>query len=230
MAKSILKIVSIFIIGICGGIFADQILGPYLAEKPLRSERSLASVSGQTGVDVKAKNDLTDTIGKVEKAIIRFQTKSGTEGTGIVVTSDGLVVTLAEFIPQGANLNFYIDDKAVSYQVLKRDLKKNLALVKLEGKNLQTFGFANFDNIKQGQEVFLMGFVGAKNDFKKIVNKGIIRAFDSDIVQTNIIEKNDIKGSPLFNIGGELLGLNFVDSDGKISAIPVLKIKEFIGL
>jgi len=33
----------------------------------------------------------------------------------------------------------------------------------------------------------------------------------------------------LFNIKGELVGLNTVDSEGKISAIPVNKIREFIG-
>jgi len=39
-----------------------------------------------------------------------------------------------------------------------------------------------------------------------------------------------LAGSPLFNIQGEVLGLNFIDSEGRVSSVPVSKIKSFIGM
>lgn len=232
MLKGAFKIVFIFLVGAAGGIFASWILNSYSTEKPAYLEQNLANISGQSAANasVGASRDLSGTIGKVEKTIIRFQTKSGATGTCVIVTSDGLALTLAESIPQGANPVFYIDGGMVNYQIVKRDTKKNLVLIKLDAKNLQTFSFANFDDIKLGQEVFLMGFVGTKNNFKEVANKGIVRAFDSGIVQTNIIEKSEIEGSPLFNAAGELLGINFIDSDGKVSAISVTELKAFAGL
>jgi len=229
MFKTIIKLTFIFVIGAAGGIFAERFLGPYFSANYLNPSQSAANVSGQTAVSAETKNNPSDIFGKAEKAVVRFQTKSGASGNGVVISSDGLAVTLAELVPQGTSAVFYVDNKAINYQIIKRDAKENLVLIKLDGRNLQTFGFGDFGNIREGQDVFLMGFSGGKNNFQKIVNKGIVRAFDSNAIQTNIIEKKEAEGTPLFNGKGELLGLNFLDDDGKISAIPAAKIKEFGG-
>ena len=63
----------------------------------------------------------------------------------------------------------------------------------------------------------------------KAVNQGIVKFFTPDYIRTSIFEKNTLSGSALFNIKGELLGLNTVDSEGKVTAIPITKIRDFIG-
>lgn len=62
-----------------------------------------------------------------------------------------------------------------------------------------------------------------------VVNEGIVKSFDENYIQTNIFEKIRLQGSPLFNIEGEVLGLNTIDSEGKIITIPISKIKSFSG-
>ncbi|PJA83363.1 MAG: hypothetical protein CO146_01325, partial [Candidatus Nealsonbacteria bacterium CG_4_9_14_3_um_filter_37_29] len=116
------------------------------------------------------------------------------------------------------------------FQILKRDLKENLALVKIEKSNLPTVSFADLEKLKLGEKVFLVGTIFDKAVPSKIVNEGIVKSFDKDFIKTNIFEKNILKGSSLFDIEGKVLGLNNVDLEGKVIAIPISKIKEFSGL
>ena len=114
-------------------------------------------------------------------------------------------------------------------EILKRDLNKNLALIKLEESNLPTVGFADTSTLKLGERVFLIGGTINKQETFKLVNEGIVRKFDKNFIETNMSEKNALKGSVLFNIKGEVLGVNTINSDGRIMAIPTSVIKEFIG-
>jgi len=238
MSKNLIKILAIFIIGMVGGIFADQIFWPYFVERPLfyqyRLEKKPVYVTEKKEVIIQENTALTNAIEKVEKAIIGIRTKTRTgktlEGSGLIVTSDGLVVTLAELVPQGSNFSFFIDGKKVSYQILKRDLKKNLALIKVEEPNLQTCSFANFNELKLGERIFLVGVIFKKGEPSKIINEGVAKNFSEDLINTNIFENHLLAGSTLFNIRGEVLGINTIDSDGQIITIPISKIKSFIGM
>lgn len=237
MLKNIFKIIAIFILGMVGGIFADQIFWPYFIERPLfyqyRLEQSPVYVTEKNEITVQENVALQNAVEKIEKVVVGLETKTKAgktiEGSGLIITSDGLMVTLAELVPQGANLLFFIDGNTPGYQILKRDSEKNLALIKLEEKNLLTIGFADFEKIKLGQRVFLVGAIIKNRSLQKTVNEGIIKTFNEDSIQTNILDKAVVKGSPLFDIEGKLVGLNVVDSGGAISAISIKKIKEFVG-
>jgi len=63
-----------------------------------------------------------------------------------------------------------------------------------------------------------------------VVDEGIIRMFDENLIKTNISEKEGLIGSPLFDIEGRFLGLNTVDENEKIITVPVSKIRQFTGL
>jgi len=235
--KNIIKIIIVFILGMGGGIFADQILWPYFVERPLFYEYQLAqvpvSVIEQNKITVQENVALQNAVEKIEKAVVGVRTriKSGEilEGSGLIITSDGLLITLEELLPRGENFIFFVDGKIPGYQVLKRDLKNNLALVKIEEGNLPTVGFADFDKLKPGERIFLVGVIFDKTSPLKMVNEGIVKFFTKDYIRTNIFEKTTLAGSPLFNIKGELLGLNTIDLEGKVTAIPITKIRDFIG-
>ena len=240
MAKNIFKILSIFVIGTVGGIFADQILWPYFIERPLfyqyRLEQSPVYVTEkkETTLYVQENFALREAIEKVEKVVVGVKTKTKVgetlEGSGLVVTSDGLIVTLASLVPQGSEFYFFIEGQWPAFQILKRDLENNLALIKLEKGGLATCGFADLEKVKVGERVFLIGTDFSTSTPQKIVNEGIIGFFDENSIQTNIFEEQKIQGSPLFNIEGKALGLNMVDETGRVSAIPISTIRTFIGL
>ncbi len=238
MFKKIYKILFLFIFGIAGGIFADQILWPYFVEKPLFSEYRLEQtpiyVTEIKEITVTENTALQDAIERVENTIVgvRTQTVDGIilQGSGLIVTSDGLFVTLNDLVPKGSVFSFFVDEELADFQILKRDVKENLALIKVEKSNLPTLSFADFGKIKLGQRVFLMGIVFEKAGLKKTVNQGIVKSFDDNLIETNIFEQNTLAGSPLFDIYANIVGLNQINKDGKVVSIPVSKIKEFIGL
>jgi len=235
--KNIFKIIGIFILGIFGGIFGDQILWPYFVERPLfyqyRLEQSPVLVTERKEIIIKENVALKNAIGKVEKVVIgvKTETQKGKvlEGSGLIVTTDGLIVTLAELVPQGAKFSFFVEGEKVRYQILKRDLKENLALVKIEKTNLPTLSFADLEKLKLGERVFLVGAIFKKEKMEKMVNEGLVKYFDQDLIETNILEKNNLVGSVLFDIEGNILGINKIDPEGKIISLPVSKIRAFTG-
>ncbi len=238
MLKNIFKIAAIFIFGMAGGIFATEIFWPYFVERPLfyqyRLERAPVYVVERKEIIVQENLALRSAIEKVEKTVAGVRTKTRTgitlEGSGLVVTSDGLVVTLADLVPAGGETNVFLEGKNLSFKILKRDAKENLALLKTEETDLSTAGFADSERAKLGERVFLLGVVFNGTKQVKTVNEGIIKSFDENLIKTNISEKNILKGSPLFNIEGSVLGLNIIDREGKVNSIPISKVKNFIGL
>ena len=236
MLKNIFKILVVFIIGTVGGIFADQILWPYFIEKPLfhqyRLEQSPVYLTERKEITIQENTALQNIIKEKEKAVVgvRAETKTGKfiEGSGLIITSDGLIVTLSELVPQGSDFSFFIDGEQIYFQILSR--KDNLALIKLEKENLPTVSFADLEKLELGERVFLIGTVFENEKPSSIVNEGIIKTFNEDFIKTNISEEYNAAGSPLFDIEGSVLGLNTVNKAGKVIAIPISKIKSFAGL
>lgn len=236
MKNDVIKIACFFVIGMVGGIFADQIFWPYFVEKPLFSEYGLEQnpVIEVREFTIQESSALEKSIEKVKDAVvgIKSQTQwSVSEGSGLIATSDGFVVALSESILNYSTSTMFIDGKSFPLRLLKRDGENNLALLKAEENNLPTVGFGDADKIDLGERVFLLGAVFDKStsSMAKVANEGIVKYFDKESIETNILEDKGMKGSILFNIAGEVLGINTV-SDGKVMTIPVSKIKELIGM
>lgn len=239
--------------GALGGLLFQIFVLPYLVLSPWFEKFEFIKILKEKQIIVNPKEEiiiqentaLEKAIEKVEKSVIAVQTETAggktLEGSALVLTSDGLVITLAELVPSGSEIKFIIDpspsvkgegvidNEKPKFQVLKKDIKNNLALIKLEKNDLTTCGFSDFEKIKLGKRVFLIAAVYKNKIISKIANEGIIRTFDDNFIKTNIFDKAISLGSPLFDIEGRVLGLNFIDSDGKISAISIQKIKTFAG-
>lgn len=217
------------IFGAAGGIFAAQVLSPYFfhnqAPVYLTERKEITNY-------IQENIALREAVEKVGKTVIALKSKNKDgavlEGSGLAVTNDGFLVTLADLIPQGSSFAFYVDNKWPQYQVLKRDISNNLALVKVESQGLRTAGFADAEKIRLGERVFLAGFNFASTTPQLMVNEGIIKFFDKELIRTNISENKFLNGSPLFNIEGNVIGLSFVGEDGNVLAVPVAKIREFV--
>lgn len=230
ISKFVFKTIAIFVVGMVGGIFADQIFWPYFIERPLfyqyRLEQSPIYVTERKQVTIRENKALEEAISKVEKAVVGVFPK----GSGLAVTSDGLLVTLNELLPKGSKFYFWVDQELPNWQILKRDKNNNLALVKVEKDNLATLGFADFEKLKVGERVFAVGVVFDTSTSTNVrVNEGIISSISEDFVYTNIFDNALPLGSPLFDIEGRVIGLSLLEADGRVKVIPVNKIKQFIG-
>ena len=228
--KTILQAIFILILGALGALVFEFFVLPFLLTDPnfasfqfVKNFKEGKIIVNQTQqVYIQENTALENAIKNAQKSIIGIQKNGVITGSGLIATSDGSVITLASLAPVGSKISIFLNGEALTFQIVKRDTKNNLALIKIDKNNLPTVGFADFDKLLLGQRVFLSG-VG-------FANEGIIRSFDSNIIKTNIFEKSIASGTPLFNISGELVGLNYIDQDGKISATSVNTIKSFLGL
>ena len=115
MLNNVLKIIVIFVLGMAGGIFADQIFWPYFVERPLfyqyRLDNPPIYVAETKEITITENIALQEAVLKVEKAVVGVRTQTTTgriiEGSGLIATSDGLMVTLAELVPAGSAFTFF---------------------------------------------------------------------------------------------------------------------------
>lgn len=242
MVKKILKIILILLLGAIGGILVQVLILPSLAEIPFFEnfpfvkqfkEREMV-VNKTEEIIIQENTALSRAIEQVEKVVVGVRTKTKTgkiiEGSGLIVTNDGLLVTLADLMPPGSDFSFFVEGKEVEFGDIKRDPKGVFVSVKLKKENLPTLSFADLGKVKLGERVFLVGAIFEKGVPQRIVNSGIVKSFSQDFIKTNIFENYLLLGSPLFDIEGRVLGLNTIDSQGKVIAIPSYKIKEFLGI
>ncbi len=168
---------------------------------------------------------IQDAVERVKKSVVTIQGK--TMASGLIATSDGSIVTLASAIK--GNVKVFLAGELVDYKIIKIDSNSNLALLKISKNNLQTVGFASKDAVKLGQKVFLAVPTSPQQD-NWFANEGIITEIDANVIKTSMKETAMAQGSPLFNVAGELVGLNFIDQEGKISAVPISNIQELLGV
>jgi len=225
--KIILKIIGILVLGAIGGIISQIFLIPYLMKIPFFAELEVIEslkreivINPTQEIIIKESEALEKAVESIEATVFDLSF-GGDQGCGFSLTSDGQILTRAILLPQGDSI--FLDGEKTNFRILKKDLKLDLALIKIEKGNLKTTSFFDFEKLKPGTSVFLIGT-------EKVVNQGIVKSFSGDLIATNILEKGDFSGCPLFTFEGKFLGLVKINEAGEVSAIPVSKIRSFAGL
>jgi serine protease Do len=159
-------------------------------------------------------------------------------GSGFVVDPEGYIVTNNHVVEQADEVTVtFQDDSKFEAKVVGKDAKTDLALLKIEtNKKLPFVTFGDSDEMRVGDWVIAIG-----NPFGLggSVSAGIVSArsrninagpFD-DFIQTDAAINRGNSGGPLFNINGEVIGVNsaiFSPSGGNIGigfAIPSTLVK-----
>ncbi len=238
MAKNILKLLLIFILGAIGGVWGSYFLAPYLSTYFSLSPSFLNCpiyVTKTEKLYIRENLALKQGIEKVENSLFGIVTetkgKKVLKGFGVILTADGLAVTLAELVPKDFKIKLYLGEKEIkNYKIIKRDLNKNLALIEFETKKaLPTVSFKNMEDLYLGERVFLLGFLLKKDELQKFVNEGIVNSLQKDSFEINIFDKK-AKGAPLFDIEGNLIGISELKKEGKLSIISISEIKRFASI
>ncbi len=133
-------------------------------------------------------------------------------GSGVVVSANGYIVTNHHVIEKAK----YIDVQFANGIILPGDIitsseKYDLALIKVRAGGLTALPIAKDDeNVRQGDEVFVVGAPGFK-ELGQSVSKGIISGKRSNdgvkILQTDTKISPGNSGSPLINMNGEIVGI-----------------------
>jgi len=242
--KKFLNLVLILLVGGLGGVLADHFLMPYLASVPpfsnikfiQRVGNGTTIINPTSEVVIVENTALENSIDKIGPRLVSIQSYQGirliAEGTGFIVTSDGLTVTANDLVPARATQVLVSrNNHSSSAEVIKRDLVNNLALIKIEENNLSVASFADLEELRLGQRVVLVGLESIENTLNRFVNLSIIKSISSSGLRVNLFEENAIaNGGPLINIKGEVIGMNLVNQNGLVKVVLIDEIREFIDL
>jgi len=242
--KNIFKLFIILIIGGIGGVLANQFFLPYLAtvspfskiEFIHRTGNGTTIINPTEKITITENTAIEQAIEKITPCLVSVRAyknkKLLSQGTGLIITSDGLILTAANLVPSEADQYLiFRNSHSLDVKVNKVDLENNLALLETEETNLPVVSFINLDDLLLGERAILTGVELNKDKLNYFVNLGIIRSINKEGIEINIIQESGLaNGSPLINVKGEAIGLNLIDENGFIKVISVKDIKEFIGL
>ncbi|MCM1107662.1 MAG: trypsin-like peptidase domain-containing protein [Clostridium sp.] len=140
--------------------------------------------------------------------------KREASGSGVIISSDGYIVTNNHVVAGADVLDVKLNDhREFKARLIGTDEKTDLALIKIEGKDLPTVPIGNSDDLKLGQWVLA---VGNPFNLTSTVTAGIVSAKARSLgansvesfIQTDAAINAGNSGGALVNERGELVGIN----------------------
>lgn len=136
-------------------------------------------------------------------------------GSGFIIDTDGFIVTNNHVIADAEEITVSLDDnKQYKAKLIARDMKTDLAVLKIDaGRKLPFVKFGDSDKMRVGDWILA---VGNPYGLGGTVTAGIISArardinaglFD-DFLQTDAAINRGNSGGPMFNMAGEVVGIN----------------------
>ena len=145
---------------------------------------------------------------------VQSQPKSSI-GSGFIISADGYVITNAHVVDGMDSISVGLNDRSeFPAQVIGADKRSDIALLKVKtDKALPTVKIGNMDKVKVGQWVLA---IGSPFGFERSATQGVIsalgRSLPSDnyvpFIQTDAAVNPGNSGGPLFNLDGEVIGVN----------------------
>lgn len=135
-------------------------------------------------------------------------------GSGFIIGADGYIVTNAHVVDGADEVKVTLSDKReYNAKVIGADKRSDIALIKIEASNLPKVSIGNPDKLKVGEWVVA---IGKPFGLENTMTAGIVSAKGRDLPQENLVPfiQTDVainpgnSGGPLFNMRGEVIGVN----------------------
>ena len=164
------------------------------------------------------------------------QVESGA-GSGVIISSDGYILTCAHVVDGASNITVTINDKDYTATLVGEDTTSDIAVIKIDANGLTPATVGDSDSLKVGQNVMAVG--NPLGELGGTVTGGMISALNRSVtiqgsssVNTMSLIQMDASVSPgnsgggLFNMNGELVGIvnaksSSSDAEGLGFAIPI---------
>lgn len=166
-------------------------------------------------------------------------------GSGFIITEDGMIVTNKHVVSDTEAEYTVITKDGQKYpaKVLTTDPFNDIAIVKIEARNLPVVSLGDSDHLKLGSSVIAIG--NALGEFQNSVTTGVVSGIGrnitatggaqtetlSQVIQTDAAINPGNSGGPLLNLSSEVIGVNSaVSLEGQLIgfAIPINQVKKVI--
>ena len=209
--------------------FAAPVGGPvdltYAAEKALPAVVHIKYVQNSKITTVEVEDPFSDFFndpfgffgnpGGGEKRKQKVQTpKREASGSGVIISADGYIVTNNHVVEGADELTVTLNDnREFNARIIGTDKTTDLALIKIDGKNLPTLPIGDSEKLKVGEWVIA---VGNPFNLNNTVTAGIVSAKARSLyangvesfIQTDAAINAGYSGGALVNTQGELVGIN----------------------
>ncbi|MGR4068781.1 DegQ family serine endoprotease [Halomonas sp. LR3S48] len=154
-------------------------------------------------------------------------------GSGFVISEDGYILTNAHVVEGADEILVRLNDRReLQAELIGADTQTDVALLKVDASNLPTLNMGDSDQLRVGEWV---AAIGSPFGFDHSVTAGIVSAINRTLprdayvpfIQTDVAINPGNSGGPLFNLDGEVVGINsqiFTRSGGFMGlsfAIPI---------
>ena len=164
------------------------------------------------------------------------QVESGA-GSGVIISSDGYILTCAHVVDGASNITVTINDKDYTATLVGEDTTSDIAVIKIDANGLTPAVVGDSDTLTVGDNVLAVG--NPLGELGGTVTSGIVSALNRSVsiqssgsVNTMSLVQMDASVSPgnsgggLFNMNGELIGIvnaksSSSDAEGLGFAIPI---------
>ena len=135
-------------------------------------------------------------------------------GSGFIVSEDGYILTNAHVVDGADTVTVKLTDRReFTAKVIGVDKRTDVALVKIDAKNLPALKMGDPSKVKVGEWV---AAIGSPFGFENTVTSGIVSAKGRSLpddsyvpfIQTDVAVNPGNSGGPLFNLQGEVIGVN----------------------
>jgi len=138
-------------------------------------------------------------------------------GSGFIVSGDGYILTNTHVVDNATRVIVRLTDRReFQAKVVGTDDKSDVALLKIDAKNLPTVKIGDPSKLRPGEWVLA---IGSPFNFQNSVTAGIISALGREVpnatnynyvnfIQTDVAVNPGNSGGPLFNLYGEVVGIN----------------------
>jgi serine protease Do len=135
-------------------------------------------------------------------------------GSGFVISEDGYILTNHHVVDGADTIEVLFADRSeYRAEVIGTDRRSDLALLKIEAKGLKPLRFGDSDKLRAGEWVLA---IGSPFGLDYSVTAGIVSAIGRSIptenyvpfIQTDVAINPGNSGGPLFNLDGEVVGIN----------------------
>jgi serine protease Do len=140
--------------------------------------------------------------------------QSNSLGSGFIISADGYILTNAHVVEGADEITVRLTDKReYKAKVIGADRRTDIALIKIDAGNLPVVKFGDPGRLKVGEWVLA---IGSPFGFENTVTAGIVSAKGRSLpqetlvpfIQTDVAVNPGNSGGPLFNLRGEVVGIN----------------------
>jgi serine protease Do len=181
-------------------------------DKPVEKEREITQNTLMTPAEIAER--CLPAIAEIYTFADSFMGSVQGSGSGIVMSSDGLIITNAHVIADADIIKVKISGKReMDAQVIGIDAKTDIAVIKIPASGLPAAELGNSDQVKIGEDVVVLGNpAGLTGSVTNGIVSGINRAmgngrYEMKYIQTNAAISPGNSGGALLNMYGQVIGI-----------------------